>query len=253
MEISLKGKTALVTGGSGGIGRQIVRTFAECGADVAIHYHSDSKNAEILVNELKAAGRQAAAFQADITREESVFAMRDSIAETFKMPDIVVANAVIQYEWVPLLKQDIKDYYSQFESCVMQTVYLAKAFAPYMQEQHYGRIAVINTECSIAAEPNCSAYTSAKRGLDGIVRVLVKELGPDNITVNQIAPGWVVTDKEREAGGYQDGHYIPEVPLRRRGCDQDIANMTAFLVSDLAAFVSGAFVPVTGGRIMTGL
>ncbi len=253
MEISLKGKTALVTGGSGGIGRAVVRTFAQCGADVAIHYHSDRENAESLVNELHAMGRKAAAFQADITREESVNSMKESIEREFALPDIVVANAVIQYEWKPLLEQDIKDYYSQFESCVMQTVYLAKAFAPHMREQHYGRFAVINTECSIAAEPNCSAYTSAKKGLDGIVKVLVRELGPYNITVNQIAPGWVITDKERAAGGYEDSHYIPEVPLRRRGSDMDIANMAAFLVSDLAGFVSGAFVPVTGGRMMTAI
>lgn len=253
MEISLKGKKALVTGGSGGLGRAIVRTFAECGADVAIHYHSDKTNADILVNELKAMGRNAAAFRADITKQDDVNKMRDDVAESFGMPDIVVANAVIQYEWKKLLEQDITDYYSQFESCVMQLVYLAKAFAPHMQEQHYGKFAVINTECAIAAEPNCSAYTSAKRGLDGIVRVLAKELGPDNITVNQIAPGWTITDKERANGINPAEYYIQEVPLRRRGVDQDIANMTAFLVSDLASFVTGTYIPVAGGRVMTSI
>lgn len=253
MEISLKGKKALVTGGSGGLGRTIVQTLAECGADVAVHYHSDKTNADILVDKLTTMGRSSAAFQADITKEDSVNKMRDDIAASFGMPDIVVANAVIQYEWKHLLEQDIKDYYSQFESCVMQMVYLAKAFAPHMQQQHYGRFAVINTECSITAEPRISAYTSAKRGLDGIVRVLAKELGPDNITINEIAPGWTITDKERATGINPTVDYIEEVPLRRRGVDQDIANMTAFLVSDLASFVTGAFVPVAGGRVMTSI
>ncbi len=251
MQIDLSGKKALVTGGSGGIGRTIVRTLAECGADVAVHYHSDKENAEALVKELNAMGRKSGAFKADITNEESVNQMKAQIETEFGMPDIVVSNAVIQYLWKPLIEQDIKDYYSQFESCVMQLVYLTKAFAPHMQQQHYGRIAVINTECSIAAEPTCSAYTAAKRGLDGIVRVLVKELGPDNITVNQIAPGWVITDKERANGVNPAEDYKQTVPLRRRGCDQDIANTTAFLVSDLAAFITGAFVPVTGGRFIT--
>ena len=250
MEINLKGKKALVTGGSGGIGRKIVHTLAECGADVAVHYHSDRDNADALVAELKAMKRDSAAFRADITNMDSVFQMRDKMEDGFGMPDILIANAVIQYDRKRLLEQDIEAYYSQYESCVMQMVYLAKAFIPHMQEQHYGRIAVINTECSLAAEPDFSAYVAAKRGLDGIVRVLAKEVGPDNITINQIAPGWVITDKERQNGVCTAEDYSAQVPLRHRGCDQDIANMAAFLVSDLASFTTGAFIPVAGGRVM---
>lgn len=250
MEISLKGKTALITGGSGGLGRTMVRALAECGADVGVHYHSDKKNADLLVSELKSMGRNAAAFQADITNEQDVYRMRDEMSRQLKMPDILISNAVIQYDRKHLLEQDIKDYYSQFESCVMQMVYLSKAFVPHMQEQHYGRIVVINTECSIMAEPDFSAYVAAKRGLDGIVRVLAKEVGADNITINQIAPGWTITDKERENGIFETESYNNSVPLRRRGTDTDIANMAAFLSSDLASFTTGAFIPVAGGRVM---
>lgn len=253
MNIDLSGKKALVTGGSGGLGRTMVRRLAECGADVAVHYHRDSKSAEQLVSELRAMGRSAEAFPADVTSMESVFEMRDKMAASFGMPDILISNAVIQYDRKHLLEQDIKDYYSQFESCVMQMVYLAKAFIPHMKERHYGRIAVINTECSIAAEPDFSAYVAAKRGLDGIVRVLVKEVGADNITINQIAPGWTITDKERERGVFPAEEYCSTIPLGHRGTDEDIANMAAFLVSDLAAFTTGAFIPVAGGRVMTGL
>lgn len=250
MNIDLSGKKALVTGGSGGLGRTIVRTLAECGADVAVHYNSDSVSAGKLVEELTALGRRSAAFQADITSENSVRKLRESIEQSFGLPDILIVNAVIQYEWKPLLEQDIKDYYSQFESCVMQMVYMAKMFVPHMREQKYGRIVVMNTECAMLAEPNCSAYTSAKRGLDGIVRVLAKEIGKDGITVNQIAPGWTVTDKERETGVNAAPEYVSTVPLARRGTDRDIANMAAFLSSDLAAFTTGAFIPVAGGRVM---
>ena len=250
MEINLKGKKALVTGGSGGLGRTIVRTLAECGADVAVHYNSDEKSASAVVGELKAFGRQTAAFRCDITDFDSVKKMRDDIGKSFGMPDILIVNAVIQYEWKPLLEQDIKDYYSQFESCVMQMVYMSKMFIPYMRERHYGRIVVMNTECAAMAEPNCSAYTSAKRGLDGIVRVLAKEVGADNITVNQIAPGWTITDKERASGVNPAPGYVATVPLARRGTDKDIANMAAFLSSDLASFTTGAYIPVSGGRVM---
>lgn len=250
MKIDLTGKRAIVTGGSGGLGRTIVRTLAECGADVAVHYNSDKKSADILVDELRNMGRKCEAFQADITDESSVYKMRDDIQESFGMPDIVIVNAVIQYYRRVLLEQDIKAYYSQFESCVMQMVYMSKAFVPHLINQNYGRMVVMNTECSIAAEPTFSAYVAAKRGLDGIVRVLAKEVGPHNITVNQIAPGWTITDKEREYGVNPAPEYCESVPLRHRGTDVDIANMAAFLSSDLAAFTTGAFIPVAGGRVM---
>lgn len=250
MNIDLSGKKALVTGGSGGLGRTIVRTLADCGADVAVHYFSDSKNAEILREELVASGRKSEIFKADITDKESVEAMGAEVEKSFGMPDILVVNAVIQYEWKKLLEQDVKDYYSQFESCVMQLVYMAKTFVPYMQSRNYGRIIVMNTECAMMAEEGCSAYTAAKRGLDGIVRVLAKEVGGYNITVNQIAPGWTITDKERENGVNPAPEYVASVPLGRRGTDKDIANMAAFLASDLASFTTGAFIPVAGGRIM---
>ena len=250
MKIDLSGRRALVTGGSGGLGRTISKTLAECGADVAVHYNSDEKSALKTVEEVKALGRRSAAFCCDITKQESVSGMRERIEKEFGMPDILVVNAVIQYEWKRLLEQDIKDYYSQFESCEMQFVYMLKAFLPYMREKHYGRIAVTNTECAIMAEPGCSAYTAAKRGLDGLVRVAAKEYGADGITVNQIAPGWTITDKERESGVDPAPGYVASVPLARRGTDTDIANVTAFLCSDRASFVTGAFVPVAGGRVM---
>lgn len=250
MNIDLSGRKALVTGGSGGLGRTIVRTLAECGADVGVHYFSDCKNAEILRDELIANGRKSGIFKADITDQSSVEAMQKEVEKSFGMPDILVVNAVIQYQWKKLLEQDIKDYYSQFESCVMQLVYMAKAFLPYMQSQNYGRIIVMNTECAMMAEVGCSAYTSAKRGLDGIVRVLAKEVGGYNITVNQIAPGWTITDKERANGINEALEYVSSVPLGRRGTDKDIANMAAFLASDLASFTTGAFIPVAGGRVM---
>lgn len=250
MEISLAGKKALVTGGSGGLGRTIAKTLASCGADVAVHYNSDEKSALKVVEEIKAMGRKAMAFKADITDEKSVIALRGSVEKNFGMPDILIVNAVIQYQWKHLLDQEISAYYSQFESCVMQMVYMSKAFVPYMKEQKYGRIVVMNTECAMLAEPSCSAYTAAKRGLDGIVRVLAKEVGRDNITVNQIAPGWTITDKERENGVNPAPEYVQSVPLGRRGTDEDIANMTAFLASDLASFTTGAYIPVTGGRVM---
>jgi 3-oxoacyl-[acyl-carrier protein] reductase len=250
MNINLTGKKAIVTGGSGQLGRCIVRTLAECGADIAIHYHKNRDKAEELVAELKAMGRNAGAFQADITNEQSIYAMRDKVYEEFGKPDIIVNNAVIQYTWKSILEQDSTDFFSQFDSCVMHNVYMNKAFVPHMIEQQYGRIVVMNTECAALADAGSAAYVAGKRGLDGLVRCLAKEIGKYNITVNQVAPGWTISEKDRMEHTEIQPDYDKMVPLGHRGTDQDIANMVCFLASDLAAFTTGAYIPVAGGRVM---
>ena len=250
MDIDLKGKKAIVTGGSGQLGRCIVRTLAECGADVAIHYHKNSEKAEELAAKLKAMGRKSGAFQADITREQSIYDMRDKIYEQFGKPDIIINNAVIQYAWKDILEQDTADFFSQFESCVMHNVYMNKAFVPHLIEQQYGRIVVMNTECAALSDAGSAAYVAGKRGLDGIVRCLAKEIGKYNITVNQVAPGWTISDRARTEHTEVQPDYDRTVPLGHRGTDQDIANMVCFLASDLAAFTTGAYIPVCGGRVM---
>jgi 3-oxoacyl-[acyl-carrier protein] reductase len=250
MKINLIGKKAIVTGGSGQLGRCIVRSLAECGADVAIHYHKNKDKAEELVNELRSQGRISGAFQADITNEQSIYDMRDKIYEDFGKPDIIINNAVIQYTWKSILEQEVSDYFSQFESCVMHNVYMNKAFVPHLIEQSYGRIVVMNTECAALADAGSAAYVAGKRGLDGLVRCLAKEVGQHNITVNQVAPGWTISEKDREEHSEVSAGYDSTVPLGHRGTDQDIANMVCFLASDLAAFTTGAYIPVSGGRVM---
>ena len=162
-EISLNNKKALVTGGSGGLGRTISRTLAKCGADVAVHYNSNSNYAEQLVSEIKNTGRNTVAVKADITSYESICKMKQELEASFGMPDILIVNAVIPYWFKRLLEQPPEDYYSQFESCVMQMVYLAKAFIPYMIERNYGRIVAMNTEASMIAQPAYSAYVAVRR------------------------------------------------------------------------------------------
>ncbi|MBO2942841.1 SDR family oxidoreductase [Paenibacillus sp. F411] len=251
MRIDLTGKMALVTGGTGQLGRVMISTLAECGADIVIHYRSNAEKANQLLQEVLQTGRKAMIVQGDMTSQESVMQMKEQIqASLGRLPDITVANAVEQYAWTSVLEQDPRDYQSQFDSCVMQSVYLAKAFVPSMAERGYGRFIGINTECSMQNFPNQSAYTAGKRGMDGVYRVLAKEVGEQGITVNQVAPGWTVSDRDRDQGTEHNASYEQQVPLRRRGTDQEIANMVAFLASDLASFTTGAYIPVCGGNVM---
>lgn len=166
-------------------------------------------------------------------------------------PDIVVANAVAQYDpWTSVLEQPLADLGSQYRTCVLQSVLLAKAFVPAMEERGWGRFIAISTECAMQCGPNMGAYAAGKRGMDGVLRVLARETGPRGVIVNQVAPGWMVSDKFRRAGNERQEGYEADVPLRRRGDDQDVANAVAFLASDLADFITGVYLPVCGGNVM---
>lgn len=250
LNIDLTDKVAVVTGGSGELGRVISRTLADCGAAVAVHYFSGQERAQTVVEGIVAAGGKAVAAQADVGDVPSVLAMRDAIAEALGAPDIIVNNAVQQYPWTTVLEQDPADYESQFRTCTLQNVLMAKAFVPAMIEKKWGRVIAINTECTMQCGAGMSAYVSGKGGQDRMLRVLAREIGEHRITVNQVAPGWMISDKNREEGTEQQPGYEAGVPLHRRGDDQDIANVVAFVASDLAAFISGAYLPVCGGNVM---
>jgi len=250
MKIDLSKKIAVVTGGSGELGRTMVRTLGRCGADVAVHYLQNKQKALELEAELKELGVRAIAVQADVSDYDAVMRLRDVVQRKLGDPDILVNNAVSQYKWVTVLEQPVADYESQFRSCVLQNVLMAKAFVPAMIKKRYGRIVAINTECAMQNFVTQSAYVSGKRGMDGVLRVLAKELGEHQITVNQVAPGWTISDRYRAAGTERNEGYEKPVPLKRRGTDQEIANVVAFLASDLASFITGAYIPVCGGNVM---
>ncbi|SFE88137.1 3-oxoacyl-[acyl-carrier protein] reductase [Paenibacillus algorifonticola] len=250
LQLDLTGKIALVTGATGDLGRVMVRTLADCGADVVIHYRSNEDKALELKQAVEALGRRAITVQADITKQGDVNRLQAEAVAGLGQVDIVVANAVIQYQWESVLKQPIEDYESQFESCVMQSVYLAKAFVPAMVERGGGRFIGINTECAMQNAPGQSAYVAGKRGMDGVYRVLAKEVGESGITVNQVAPGWTISDRDRATGSERNEGYEKNVPLKRRGSDQEIANTVVFLASELSSFITGAYVPVNGGNVM---
>ena len=245
MNINLKGQVAIVTGASGQLGRVMAKTLAACGADVIVHYAQNKAKAEELAAEIK-----GMAVQADITKEASVMQMRDKILQNFKHVDIVVNNAVIQYTWTSILNQSLEDFSSQFESCTMQSVLMGKAFLPAMIERKAGRFIGINTECSALCNANSGAYAAAKRGMDGLYRVLAKEVGTSGVTVNQVSPGWTISDNDREKGTEIAPEYSKNVPLARRGTDQEIANVVLFLASNLSSYVTGVNIPVCGGTVM---
>jgi len=224
---------------------------ARADADVVVHCLKNEAKAEELAAEARAIGVDGTVVRGDVTAKGGVEAIRARALETGEAPDIVVANAVIQYGWTSVLEQPEADYESQFRSCVLQNVMLAKAFVPAMQARKWGRYVGVNTECVMQCWPSQSAYVAGKGGMDRLLRVLAKEVGGDGITVNQVAPGWTVSENRPESDDAQ--WYRDRVPLRRRGLDQEIANAVAFLASDLASFITGCYLPVCGGNVMPGV
>lgn len=252
LSINLNGKIAVITGATGQLGRVMARTLAECGADVALHYHSNETKAQELAEEIRGLGRRAICVRANVGVLAEVLAMRDEVCEKLGNASILVNNAVSQYQWTSVLEQPIEDYESQFQSCVLQNVNMAKAFVPAMIQQGGGRVIGINTECSIQCFPNQSAYVSGKRGMDGVMRVLAKEIGEHQITVNQVAPGWTISERDRENHSEKQDSDV-RIPLKRRGTDQEVANVVAFLASDLASYITGSYIPVCGGNVIPGI
>jgi len=251
LTLDLTNKIAVVTGGTSQLGRVMVRTLAACGADVAIHYYKNTELATKLKAEVEALGRRAIAVQADVTSRDSVTALRDTVTQQLGTAGIIVNNAVSQSPWTSVLEQSVESYESQFQSSVLHNVLMAQAFVPGMiAAKKGGRVIGINTECAMQNFPSQSAYVSGKRGMDGVLRILAKEIGEHGITVNQVAPGWTISENDRNAGTVSAPDYSKSVPLRRRGTDQEIANVVAFLASDLSSYITGAYVPVCGGNVM---
>ena len=254
--IDLKGRTAVVTGSTGELGRTMVRELANCGANVAVCYYSKEQAAQMLQVEIEQKyGVKAVAVYVDVTDLESVDAMKEHVVEKLGHVDIIVNNSVIQYPWKSVLDQDVSDYESQFKSCVLQSVHMTKVFVPDMINRNYGRVIGINTECAMQMFESQSAYVAGKRGMDGVYRVLAKEVAKYNITVNQVAPGWIKSEKYRDADGSESNTgqifaYAESVPMRRRGTDLEVADAVCFLASDLAGFITGVYLPVCGGNVM---
>jgi len=244
----LAGKVVLVTGGARGIGACISRVLAQHGAAIAVNYSSSSEKAEAVVAEIQQAGGRARAFQADVRDAEAVQRMVMEVVEQFGRLDGVINNAIAGKQSGPLAEAAAADFQTAFDFGCQAVVNTVNAARPIMREQGGGRVVNIVTEVWNMAPGNWSVYMAGKGAMVGISRSLACELGPEGITVNMVAPGWMVTEKVDPASeGSQK--FAQTLPLRRHGSADEIGNACVFFLSDLAGYVTGTYLPVTGGRI----
>jgi glucose 1-dehydrogenase len=251
----LRGKVALVTGASRGIGRGIALELAREGADIAINYRTHLEEAQGAAEAIQALGRHAMTWQADVGDREAVRKMVDATVDHYGHLDIAVANAafsirepVIEAQWENVLRTIEVSQFGVFHTCQLAAQHMV---AQHRQARSGGKIVIISSVMEEICFPESAAYQMAKGAINCLGRTMASELAPYHINVNVVNPGWIDTPGERRFYTEQElkerGKYIP---WGRLGTPEDIARTVAFLVSDAADYVTGATLRVDGGFIL---
>ena len=247
--MELQDRIALVTGAGRGIGRAIALRLAQSGAQVAVNYRANAAAAQETVSAIQQDGGQATALQADV----SVFAEAERlVAETldlFGRIDILVNNAGVTRDML-LATMTEGDWDLVLNTNLKGTFNCCRAVIRPMLRQRFGRIVNVTSVAGLAGQAGQVNYSAAKAGLIGLTKALAKEVGPRNITVNAVAPGYVHTDLTADLPQDMVKEWMEFAPLRRPGKPEDIAAAVAFLVSPDADYITGQVLSVDGGLIM---
>ncbi len=247
--MNLEGKSALVTGASRGIGREIALELARQGANVAVNFSGSEAKANEVVDEIKALGREAFAVKCDVSNSEEVAAMVKGTIDTFGKLDILVNNAGITKD--NLLMRMKEEEWDDVININLKGVFLCtKAVTRQMMKQRVGRIINIASVVGVSGNPGQANYVAAKAGVIGLTKTTAKELASRNITVNAVAPGFITTDMTDKLSEEVKTEMLKQIPLARLGEPKDIAKMTAFLASDDSSYITGQTLHINGGMVM---
>lgn len=244
----LEGKVVVVTGAGRGIGAAIARVLGREGATVAVNYAHSQDKAEAVVAEIVGKGGKAQAFAADVRNASDVNRMIEEVQEAFGRIDGLVNNSIAGRQHGAFADATQDDFDNAFDFGCTAVVNTIKAVQPLMKAQGGGRIINIVTELWNLAPADWSVYMAGKGAMVGLSRSLACELGPDNITVNMVAPGWMA-DEKVDLESDASKNFAASLPLRRQGSAEEIGNACAFYLSHLAGYVTGTYLPVSGGRI----
>jgi 3-oxoacyl-[acyl-carrier protein] reductase len=249
MMLDLGGKAALVTGGSRGIGRAIVLRLARQGADVAFSYRGNTDAANATVAEVQSLGRRALAIQADARHLEDAEALVKQVLDAFGKVDILVNNAGITRDDL-IMRMKADDWTDVLETNLFGAFWALKAVTRPMLKAKGGRIINITSVSGQAGQMGQANYSSAKAGLIGLTKAAARELASRGITVNAVAPGFVLTELTRDLPEALQEQITERTPLGRFGTPEEIADAVAFLASDEAGYITGQVLAVDGGLVM---
>ena len=242
----LTGKTALITGATRGIGRAIALKFAAEGADIAFTYRSQHEAANSFVEELQALGVKAKAYASDAASFEDAHKVTEDVRAEFGHIDILVNNAGItkdglmmrmdEAQWDTVISNNLKSAYNFIHACT-----------PVMARQRSGSIICMSSVVGLAGNAGQCNYAASKAGLVGLTKSIAKEMGSRGIRANCIAPGFIATDMTSAISDEMRHEWEKQIPLRRGGTPEDVANVALFLASDLSAYVTGQVINCCGG------
>ena len=251
--IELEGKNIIITGGSRGIGRATCKMLAGVGARVLFGYHRDHESAKSLVAEITDAGGTAIAQAGDVRLAETASAMFDTCVAEWGSCDVVVGNAGI---WKKVSVEDMTpaQWREMMEINLDSCYHLCHFAAKVMKPQRSGKIILISSSAGQRGEAYHAHYAATKAGVIALAKSLAGELGPNQINVNCVCPGWVETDMtDQILSGPEFRETVRQrVPLRRIATPEDVAGVIAFLASDLARHIQGEAINVNGGSVLCG-
>jgi len=247
MEFDLKGRTAVITGGSRGLGEAMAKALVDRGAQIAL-VARDRARMERVRDDIAAIGGIAEVFVADVTEEDDVAKLTEAVKGRFGNPQILINSAGINLR-KNLVDFSLEEFRSVVDGSLISTFLMCRAFVPGMKGTGYGRILNMSSIMSHVSLAGRTAYSSAKAALLGLTRALALELAADGITVNGISPGPIGTDmnlalmKDPEI----NAQFLANLPLGRWGKVEEIGALACYLCSDAAAFVTGTDILIDGG------
>lgn len=246
----LKGRVALVTGASKGIGAAVAKELATAGAAVVVNYAIDGIGADAVVKQIMDADGRAVAIQGDVSKSDEVRRLFAKLAETFGSLDVLVNNAGV-YKPMPLTELTEDEFYREFNTNVLGPLLVIRESLNYF-DPNGGSVINVGSGASRMCPPGYSIYSASKSALDAITGVLAKELASRNIRVNSVNPGATMSEGTKSAGLYGAGSeferkLVAMTPLGRIGTPSDIARIVAFLASDQSGWLTGEIILASGG------
>jgi 3-oxoacyl-[acyl-carrier protein] reductase len=245
--ISLNGKTAVITGASRGIGKAIALQLAELGANIVVNYMNTP--VDDLIKEIESKGVKAIAVKADVSKFDEAEKLIKEAVEVFGTLDILVNNAGITKDGLAIRMKE-EDFDKVIEVNLKGAFNTIRHASAVMFKKKTGRIVNMTSVVGITGNAGQINYCSAKAGLIGMTKSLARELGSRGITVNAVAPGFIQSDMTDALSDKQKEAIMSGIPLKKAGNTQDVANAVAFLVSDMASYITGQVVNVDGGMVM---
>ena len=244
----LEGKTAIITGGSRGIGKSIVEIFAKHGANVAFTYNSSAESAKAIAAEVSKEGVKVKCYKSDASNFDNAQNLAAAVHKEFGSIDILINNAGITKDNL-LMRMGEEDFDRVIEVNLKSVFNMTKAVQRVMLKQRKGSIINMSSVIGLKGNAGQSNYAASKAGVIGFTKSMAIELGSRNIRSNAIAPGFIVTEMTENLGEETIKKYYENIPLKRGGTPEEVANTCVFLASDMSAYITGQVLNVDGGML----